>query len=229
MDSVGQQVQTAEVLRAGSAALAKPTHIVEGRFPWQNSGLMSFCTKCGAENPADGEFCYKCGRPLFSSLPDPAKPEATPAKTLLPGSSKQLSGIGGWLLLLCFSLAVGGPLGFLYQTVVLLERGVTPLSVFISAIMLSIGIFSFVCGLKLWKEDRRAVKLTKTFFYVMMTFSLLIALAGFALLMTMPTSTAKNEGDPLFVAGVQAFLIQIAWLLYLHKSVRVKNTYQLSA
>jgi hypothetical protein len=25
-----------------------------------------FCIKCGTENPADAEFCYKCGRPLFA-------------------------------------------------------------------------------------------------------------------------------------------------------------------
>jgi zinc-ribbon domain len=43
-----------------------------------------FCTKCGAENPADAEFCYKCGRPLIAPQPEPAIHSAANSDTMPP-------------------------------------------------------------------------------------------------------------------------------------------------
>lgn len=34
---------------------------------------MVFCTKCGAENPADAKFCHRCGETTFQA-PDRTKP-----------------------------------------------------------------------------------------------------------------------------------------------------------
>jgi hypothetical protein len=189
---------------------------------------MPFCTKCGADNPADGEFCYKCGRPLFSPKPEPAQERDAAANRVSAASAEKPSGIGGWLFLLCFSLAVGGPLSLIYQTVALLERGFTIASIVTCGIMLSIGTFSFVTGVKLWKKDRRAVRLATTFFYVMMVISSVVAIAGFASAMATSESTAAQQGSSLVGSGIEIFMIQLVWLLYLRKSARVKNTYQLA-
>lgn len=36
---------------------------------------MVFCTKCGAENPADAKFCHRCGQTAFQPV-DRTKPSA---------------------------------------------------------------------------------------------------------------------------------------------------------
>lgn len=67
-----------------------------------------FCTKCGVENPADAEFCYKCGRPLFTAQPDetnqPAATRRTPlastSDSLEPASGHEWATAYGWLFVL---------------------------------------------------------------------------------------------------------------------------------
>jgi hypothetical protein len=68
-----------------------------------------FCTKCGIENPADAQFCYKCGRPLFAPQPEPENQPTTNAETMpttfVSNSSKPASGYKwatayGWLFVL---------------------------------------------------------------------------------------------------------------------------------
>jgi zinc ribbon protein len=46
-----------------------------------------FCTKCGAENPAAAEFCYKCGKPLFTPQPDPVNQPTAIAETVPAAST----------------------------------------------------------------------------------------------------------------------------------------------
>ena len=43
---------------------------------------MTFCSKCGAKNPDDGMFCYKCGAELVREA---AVPEAEPVAETVPG------------------------------------------------------------------------------------------------------------------------------------------------
>jgi formylglycine-generating enzyme required for sulfatase activity len=47
-----------------------------------------FCIKCGAENPEDADFCYKCGKKLFRPNTNcPAVPTAASSETVEPQSA----------------------------------------------------------------------------------------------------------------------------------------------
>lgn len=42
---------------------------------------MAHCPQCGAANPAQANFCFECGRPLFEPAVDPAAPVRKPRRS----------------------------------------------------------------------------------------------------------------------------------------------------
>src|SRR5215470_4086925 len=72
-------------------------------------GTMAHCTKCGAEVPADAQFCQKCGQPQVAPPPNPGwRPPAPPYQPASGGLSENaaacLSYVLGWLTGIIFYL-----------------------------------------------------------------------------------------------------------------------------
>jgi uncharacterized membrane protein len=70
---------------------------------------MAHCTKCGAEIPADAQFCQKCGQPQVAAAPNPGwRPPAPPYQPATSGLSENaaatLSYVLGWLTGIIFYL-----------------------------------------------------------------------------------------------------------------------------
>jgi zinc-ribbon domain len=63
-----------------------------------------FCVKCGAENPADAEFCHRCGKQLFTPQSEPSnQPVRTPdtlSNPSKPAPGHKWKDAYGWLFLL---------------------------------------------------------------------------------------------------------------------------------
>ena len=70
---------------------------------------MPHCTKCGAEVPAEAQFCQKCGQPQVAAPPNPGwRPPAPPYQPATAGLSENaaatLSYVLGWLTGIIFYL-----------------------------------------------------------------------------------------------------------------------------
>ena len=75
---------------------------------------MAHCTKCGAEVPAEAQFCQKCGQPQVAAPPNPGwRPPAPPYQPATAGLSENaaatLSYVLGWLTGLIFYLIDSRP------------------------------------------------------------------------------------------------------------------------
>jgi hypothetical protein len=133
----------------------------------------------------------------------------------------ELYGVGGWLAFLCVSLLILTPLGLLLelvQTVLVFNRSApTPETVFGIAFGIILAAFAVFAGLGLLRIWRNAVRTAKWYFFINAGFGAL-AFAGF---MVEPEGTGPSE----FIAVVRWFIGSIAWLAYLYRSERVRNTY----
>lgn len=66
---------------------------------------MPHCTKCGAEVPANAQFCQNCGQAQPSPVPGPTSPPWQPATTgLSENAAACLSYVLGWLTGIIFFL-----------------------------------------------------------------------------------------------------------------------------
>src|SRR6516162_449110 len=70
---------------------------------------MPHCTKCGADVPADAQFCQKCGQAQVAAPPNPGwRPPAPPYQPATSGLSENaaatLSYVLGWLTGIIFYL-----------------------------------------------------------------------------------------------------------------------------
>jgi len=52
---------------------------------------MSYCTRCGHENPSDANFCARCGAPISHADSGGNRPTGDTTKTFAPLGSQQLS------------------------------------------------------------------------------------------------------------------------------------------
>ncbi len=72
--------------------------------------MSQFCTACGASNPDDGQFCYKCGKPLHgtaapsssaSAPPPPVSPPSGPVELKCVSCGAPLHPLGGEMVVTC--------------------------------------------------------------------------------------------------------------------------------
>ena len=182
-----------------------------------------FCVKCGAENPDDAEFCFKCGKPAFrpqstSGIQAHAPPASTnPVST--PSTAKPY-GIGGWLAFLCVSFTVISPLAWFGETVNFLQKDHVALGV----LALVMGTFSILVAVDLWQKDPSAIKRVKAYLLLNIGASVIISFAGTPGSLDDPHVLGFAIGQSIAVLVVGSIVTAI-WWLYLDKSVRVKNTY----
>lgn len=200
-----------------------------------------FCTKCGAENPADANFCLKCGQEIWHGLGAPQTPAATSAAQpdRLAPSVKPIAdsgvepGVKGWLKFLCFSLTVLSPLlalGLLanewkdtsqyFDDWPSLKNAVVT-EIWLTATLVGYGAFA---GYRLWTIHPLAVPTAKRFLWlqcvgVVVISSLVIAIAD------LPEVGRNAMVEESVKSAFRAFFNSAIWLVFLHKSKRVKATY----
>jgi uncharacterized protein DUF2569 len=137
------------------------------------------------------------------------------------GRRAELYGIGGWLAFLCVTLLIFTPLGLVFeiaQMVIVSGRAaLTPEVIFGMVFGVVITAFAVYTGLGLVQMWRNALRTAKWFFFINVGFGAL-AFAGFML-------EAEGTGPSEFIAVVRWFFGSIAWLVYLYRSERVRNTY----
>lgn len=198
-----------------------------------------FCVACGSKNPDGALYCQRCGKAVnHAEFPDtrPQNPEAERpalAKRLTDSDSSRLVGVRGWLLLLCWTLCIVGPL---YNASILVMSwqeasaylssvpGSRDMLLILSIYVVLTTIFGVYAGRCLWNVTPGAVALGKSFF----VFKLVAGTLAFAWVLsleTLPNEVRRNvgaEGAKHVISGTVVFLI---WFIYLFKSKRVRATY----
>ncbi len=129
------------------------------------------------------------------------------------------NGVGGWLLVLCLLLVVWQPISFGLLASSLLDRlasrGLPLVLALITRILVT--AFGIAAGLALFNLRPGAVTMAKL--------SLALSTATDLVIYTTPLFPSNRApGDtPLYVAGSLAYAS--AWILYLVRSKRVRNTF----
>jgi hypothetical protein len=136
-----------------------------------------------------------------------------------PPDRERVTGVGGWLLVLCVLLLIWGPVnvGFALSTMLvgLAIRGL-PLAV-VMAVRLAVTALGIAAGLALLGARSGAVFIAK------------VALAASALtdlwLYTSPyVPSNRPPGDALWLVAM-SLAYHATWLAYLSRSARVRNTF----
>ncbi|MCT4614762.1 MAG: DUF2569 domain-containing protein [Marinifilaceae bacterium] len=154
---------------------------------------------------------------------------------LLENSEKQIKkydSVGGWLLLLCFSLLIGTPIRTLYnlslpsiESLGILSDNPSLKSFLVvdGVLAVVIMILSIRAGIALWTNKPKAVKTTKNYLLVLLSYSVIAAFLPFIF----DFSSAYNDG--LVLLGAEGFIkstIYVGiWYWYLCDSKRVQYTY----
>ena len=139
----------------------------------------------------------------------------------LLATKSELSGVSGWLLLLCINLAVLNPIVTIYQIVKDQPwRSGIGYTIFMLVFTLGLSIYSFIVGLKLWMIKPNAVRNAKAFLIVM------LCVSGLSLITAFVRSRSPQE---MVLAAMRAIIPFAVWWSYLNGSIRVKNTYTKAA
>jgi hypothetical protein len=163
-----------------------------------------------------GDWCPHCQKPLPMARKKP-----------------EVKGIAGWLLFLCVSLTIIGPMGgvlglisnynvykplFKYNTIYNLYF----IDTFISIVLI---LFAVYTGINLWQQKKEAVKITRLFLLTVLMF-IIIEFALFVLIL--PDKVVQFVLPELIGQSLARIIAVVIWYLYLIYSKRVKNTYALT-
>ncbi|MCX5834926.1 MAG: DUF2569 family protein, partial [Deltaproteobacteria bacterium] len=133
-------------------------------------------------------------------------------------------GVGGWLLFLCVSLTILGPLFGTasvlgdYSKFVSDNPDLKGVALIFVLVFLGIIAFGYYAGNSLWRIRPGAVNITKKFFitlFAITSVSSLLAVAG-------GEENIGRAGGAIIAQGI----VTVIWYSYLNKSKRVKATYQ---
>ena len=142
------------------------------------------------------------------------------------------SGVGGWLLLLCFALTIGSPLRSLYnfivgynETAALFDlfpgiRNIFYIDGFLSAILM---ILSIRAGIALWTIKPGAVNIAKTYLWIFLGYSVIAIFLPFVA--GLPSEANSVMISEVIKATLQSLAFFGIWYSYLNTSKRVKTTY----
>ncbi len=128
--------------------------------------------------------------------------------------------VGGWLLLLCFSLTIGLPLATLGHLVQQLARVASlPLVSLIDLpVAIGLAVFSAYAGVALWSRRTGAVRVAKAFLVTRAAYALL----SFVMISFQAPGLAFSGLSQPVIASVGFCIV---WFLYLTTSMRVRATY----
>ena len=151
----------------------------------------------------------------------------------LKNKQSEKSGVGGWLLLLCFALIIGSPLRTLYnfisayndETAVLFDlypglKNLLYIDGFLSTVLM---IFSIRAGIALWSIKQNAVKIAKNYFWIFMGYSVIAIFLPFTA--GLPPEVNDAMIPEVIKDFIQALIFFGIWYSYLNVSKRVRATY----
>jgi hypothetical protein len=177
------------------------------------------CPRCGLLNPDDGRHC-DCGHDFGASQPASA------------GFSPEYIGVDGWLLLLCVSLTILGPLGTLVGLVRSYSEAAQHFDdfprwaiVFVLDSVLTLGLMGFGirAGLGLWRVRPNAVPTAKVYLMCAVVYSAVAAiLPSFT---DLPSEVSREMFHDGLKQGLKLTVVAAIWFIYLSRSRRVRATY----
>ena len=179
---------------------------------------LSKCPFCNATLSRNYQYCYNCGADLKGTVlldSEETDPE-------FDGKIK-LEGIAGWLQFLCVMMTMLIPASVIYEVFGTLQnlesysnRYLNFQSSFTIEIIvkLVVVIFSIYAGTRLWQKRPGAVVLSMGFFAFTILSNLILYVVRFEL-------SVYNDLNEL----VRTIIVASLWILYLLKSVRVRNTF----
>ena len=177
------------------------------------------CPRCGLLNPDDVQRC-DCGHDFPASQPGSAE------------FSPEYIGVDGWLLLLCVSLTILGPLG----TLVGLGRSYGEAAQYFdefprwaivfaidSVLTLVLVGFGIRAGLGLWRVRPNAVPTAKLYLMCSVVYSGVAAiLPSFT---DLPSEVSREMFYDGLKQGLKLTIVAVIWYVYLSRSRRVQATY----
>ena len=121
--------------------------------------------------------------------------------------------VGGWLLFFVLTLTIFSPIATIVQYI-LLPGELTIIGLIVT---FSITCFGIYAGVALWKIRSNAIKIAKSYLFVLLGYSILIGLLSFV-----DASLAGGH------ESIRLLIYFIIWYSYLTKSKRVAATYRKS-
>lgn len=189
-----------------------------------------YCSKCGTECMQSMRVCPSCGSESFSAnAPTEKSLNVSKPIGLAPvraSSGKDLDGVAGWLLFFVITLTIITPIWSAYIIVseipglkLLGAGGFKTLLIFNLVMVGAIGLFSLLSGALLWSRHPKAVSYTKIFLVTQaaVTVGMVVILMFYI----------SPDPKPFIKPVLQSLVYLGAWMTYVQKSVRVKNTYNL--
>lgn len=147
-------------------------------------------------------------------------------------NKNELTGVKGWLLLLCLNLTILDPLSMLIHLLVVsnlakpyfhTHRNLFSLILINGIFNIALISYSIYAGISLWRVYRGAVGIAKKYFIFLFFYSL-IALF-FPYLFGVSENTLKKIGNNNILSTFLNMGYALIWYVYLSVSKRVKNTY----
>jgi hypothetical protein len=145
---------------------------------------------------------------------------------------KEMSGVRGWLFLLCLNLTVLDPLAIL-STLFAAANGLKPdferypalfrLILISGVCRLGLAVFSVYSGIALWRVMPGAVSIARKYLKAVFAYS------AFALflpgLVGLPEDLYREMAGPDLMSSLLTLAYAAAWYIYLRRSKRVEATY----
>lgn len=150
----------------------------------------------------------------------------------LKNEQSEKSGVGGWLLLLCFALTIGSPLGILYNLITSYDETSTLFDLypglqnllyidgFLSTVLM---LLSIRAGIALWTIKPNAVKTAKNYFWIFLGYSVVAIFLPF--IAGLPSEVNVATIPEVIKGFVHSLVYFGIWYSYLDVSKRVKATY----
>jgi hypothetical protein len=156
---------------------------------------------------------------VYEAEAAPAAPESAPRpEAHADNGIERYDRVGGWLLLLCVSLTILGPLATVYNLV----AGYGQLEGLFEATAL--GLFSLWAGFSLWTRMDGAVERAKKYLYAILGYS--VVLYFLPTMSGLPEEMSTEMQSVMAIASVRSIIYVAIWYLYLTKSKRVRGTYR---
>jgi len=140
--------------------------------------------------------------------------------------------VGGWLLLLCFALTIGGPLRTIYNLITSYNEtspyfdqfpGLLNLLYFDGFLSLALMVLSIRAGIALWRIKPGAVIIAKNYLSIFLGYSIIAVFIPFTL--GLPSEANEAMIPEVTKTAIQSMFYFGIWYWYLNVSKRVKATY----
>ncbi|MDR1848707.1 MAG: DUF2569 family protein [Zoogloeaceae bacterium] len=172
-----------------------------------------FCSKCGQQCPDNSAFCPSCGSPVQTAQTQSFQQSGGAE---YENTQPELTGLGGWLILVGIGLVICVPVyclhisaGFLLKSIVL----------YVPANLLALVL----CGFAIYLFFTKSRKFPTVFIVFMVANAVTAAISGANIgIYSGRESSAWILGG---IGGVLGLIVAAIWIPYTLKSKRVKNTF----